>query len=207
MESFWAFVVRMSNGVGEKLIIQTVFFLVLLAGGLLIKWWRQRKYGLLLVVRMCWAEMSPQGDVELVDEYVIGGNSLDMLGTKSLAKILIGAQKNTKDGAMMKAQSWTPADAAKVLQQINNQVAAKHPGSTLGRALEDANLTVKSFVSGVFKRSKNEVSVILIRVDHAQKIVEGPSVIGDTEEMSEVAQLFIHQQKSGDFIFKKKLAR
>ncbi len=207
MEAFWVALMRMGNGVGEKLIIQTIFFLLLFAGGCLIKWWTQRKYGLRVTVRMCFAENSDQGDTELIDEYVLGGNVLQVLGTKHLARILIAAQNSTGDGYMMTSQSWTKSEATEVLKEINNQVAAKHPGSTLGRALEDANLTIKWFLSGVFRRSKNEVSVILIRADHAQKIVQGASVIGDKEEMIEVQQLFSHQQISKDFIFKKKLAR
>ncbi len=209
MEAFWAGLVQISNGVGEKLIIQSIFFVLLFLGGWLLKWWTQRKYGLRISMIMCFLEKAGAHSL-LYDEYIAGGSSLEVLGGKKLAKQFIAAVNRTQDGGMMKEGSWTPDEAQKFLKEFGNRISMQFRDGTLARALRDESVTKGTFFMAVFRRTARDVSVILVQEKDMNRVAqptEEELIRGDIQECEEIAQLFSHNQISQQYVLRKLLAR
>lgn len=209
MEAFWAGLVQISNGVGEKLIIQSIFFVLLFLGGWLLKWWTQRKYGLRISIIMCFLEKEGAHSL-LYDEYIAGGNILEVLGSKKLAKQFIAAVNRTQDRSMMKEGSWTPDEAQKFLKEFGNRISMQFRDGTLARALRDESVTRGTFLMAAFKRTARDVSVILVQEKDMFRVAqptEQELIRGDVQECQEIAQLFSCNQLSQQYVLRKLLAR
>lgn len=185
-----AFCLWLRDEVGAKIIVQCVFLLLLFVANGMWTWWTQRKYGLHVAGRLCGVERD--GEIlKLVDKVIVDGTCLELLGKKT-AQLLIQAIRNAKDGELLKGQAWETVSASRVLKRIENRVSARFADGALGRVLRDKDVITQKFTAMMFRRSKNEVSVIIIQAEDAAMVVsppQGRTLVGDIKEKKEIEQM------------------
>lgn len=169
-------VVKISEHAVHHALVVVLFFVIGSLVGVIVHRWKQHYWGCRLNVYMCSLNDGPMGKISFESDKIWEGLASDYLRNFLAAGILTRAARWTKSGLLR----LSDANQKKVMELFATRIRGEFKNGFLANALDDADVTKRSMMLGLFKDSTDSVQVTLLLItvgdwvalrDKADKIV------------------------------------
>lgn len=174
---------------GMALILVSVLGLV---GGWILHWWRHREYGCMLEVRLCIVDPIPskdEGKQMFFSETIWEGQATDYIHDLPAVQSLTRSSRKMRESGLL---ALKPKHAKKILTLCANQIRQRFAEGYMAKAMDDADVTQRPLVMGLFRNTEGTSQVtLLVMTTNDWAIVQKGNVhvSSESEDAYEWAQM------------------